>query len=241
MLLYKYPLLVSVHFPREANTSDERVMRRTEQGSLPTVGVTEISIARHRWAQSFPKDAPSTLAEPSNYFQAQVRRLSSEPLWYFSRPPEAAALTPVTLLHPVFGTFLDECMTHVPTRSDNQLVLRLSHEMSQYYTNEERRMSAFRAILESYGLVLEAATIPNTSYRTDGHLRLRGRFVLLVEGKNEFGAKGAEPIFQALSYYSSMVINSANNSNDRYPMFIIYLVGESLSSRRIVNGLSVHA
>ena len=103
----------------------------------------------------------------------------------------------MTLLHPIFGKFLDDCKTRCANESDNQFVLELS--IQKYYATEEKRMSEFRAILRCYGITLEASTIDGTSYRTDGHLHLDGRVVLLVEGKNEIGSTGAEPIFQGLA------------------------------------------
>jgi len=193
---------------------------------VPLSGNIEISNARKRWAERRPQDAPSTLGIPSNYFNAQIS--SGEPVWCFNRPPEAGAATPVTLLHPIFGKFLDDCKTRCANESDNQFVLELSMQMSKYYATEEKRMSEFRAILRRYGITLEASTIDGTSYRTDGHLRLDGRVVLLFEGKNEIGSTGAEPIFQGLAYYSSVVGNPASRPSDRFPLFLIFVVGELL-------------
>jgi len=80
-------------------------------------------------------------------------------------------------------------------------------------------------IMERYGIVLGASTIEGTNYRTDGHLRIGGRVILLVEGKNEIGSTGAEPIFQGLAYYASVVGNPASKPSDRFPMFLIFVVG----------------
>ena len=206
------------------NATDSRTLCPT--GHLSPSVVTEISNARKRWADRRPKDAPSILGVPSNYFDAQIS--SGEPVWCFNRPPEAGAATPVTLLHPIFGKFLDDCKTHCPNESDNQLVLELSIKMSKYYATEEKRMSEFRAIMERYGIVLGASTIEGTNYRTDGHLRIGERVILLVEGKNEIGSTGAEPIFQGLAYYSSVVSDPASRPSDRFPLFLIFVVGELL-------------
>jgi hypothetical protein len=94
--------------------------------------------------------------------------------------------------------------------------------MSNYYASEEERMSEFRDIMGHYGLAMDAGTIHGTDYRTDGHLRVDEHLVLLVEGKNEIGSKGAEPIFQGLAHYSFMVGKlQKTRPKDRFPMLLI--------------------
>ena len=45
----------------------------------------------------------------------------------------------MTLLHPVFGEFLDDIKTHEPTAEDKKLVLDFSETMADIYAVEVKR------------------------------------------------------------------------------------------------------
>jgi hypothetical protein len=72
----------------------------------------------------------------------------------------------VTLLHPIFGEFIDDCK-HQPTDRDNTLVLELSTAMSAFYTGEDGRARRIREIFANYGIHLVRTRIERTGYETD--------------------------------------------------------------------------
>jgi hypothetical protein len=165
--------------------------------------------------------APSTTGLP-----AEFRKLQSgeTPIIFFNRPPDAASSTPLTLLHPIFGQFVHDCEALKPTAEDNAFVLELSLEMSHFYSDEERRATAFRSILARYGIDLTPGGIGK--FTTDGDLRKEGRCYFILEVKPELGSGGCDPLLQAVAYYvASMKQLSESPAHPRLPGFLLYLIG----------------
>lgn len=64
-------------------------------------------------------------------------------------------------------------------------------------------MDAFRTQFAYFYLdmTLYAATVGATSYKTDGHFTIDGKFVvIIVQGKKEIESGGAEPFVEAICY-----------------------------------------
>ena len=165
---------------------------------------------------------PSTTGQPAEFKKLQSR---SPPAFFFNRPPEAATVTPLTLLHPVFGEFVHDCDTVRPTREDNEFVLTVWREMSGFFKEEKDRANAFRRRLAGYGIDMAASGIG--SYQTDGDLRKKGLCFAILEVKTELASGQADPLFQAASYYvASMRETSEEYPNARLPSILIYLFGQ---------------
>jgi hypothetical protein len=49
----------------------------------------------------------------------------------------AASAIPPTLLHPIFGKFINDCEKHEPTTADNKLVITLSAAMSSFFRDKK--------------------------------------------------------------------------------------------------------
>src|SRR6202011_5656271 len=95
--------------------------------------------------QNFPNMAPSSQGVPWQF--AKLQRDERHAIRW-NQPPSAASSIPSTLLHPIFGEFIDNCENYYePTAADNQLVWTLSAAMSGFFTHESTRLSKFRQIL----------------------------------------------------------------------------------------------
>jgi hypothetical protein len=197
------------------------MMTDTSQGTFPAIPTGSV-LDRRRLCNAFFSKPPSTTGQPAEFRKLQSR---SPPAFFFNRPPEAAAVTPLTLLHPVFGKFVQDCDTLCPTPEDNQFVLTVWREMSGFFKEEKDRAAAFRRLLAGYGIDMAVSAIG--SYQTDGDLRIKGLCFAIVEAKPELASGQADPLFQAASYYvASMRTTSEKYPNARLPSILIYLFGQ---------------
>jgi hypothetical protein len=145
--------------------------------------------------------------------------------FYFNRPPSTAATIPITLYHPLFGQFQDDCDMYIPTKEDHEFVLKFSRSMSDFYDSEEKRAERARTDLGTYDLDFIAGKI--TGYTTDGDLRWKELCYALLELKWEIGSTGAEPLLQAGWYYTAFMREKLRgNASSTLPCFILYLAGE---------------
>ena len=129
-----------------------------------------------------------------------------------------ASSTPVTLLHPIFGEFVDNCEIYKPTEVDNAFVLDLSTNMSEIYDTEAESAKVFRDLLYQYYCIqLYPADVLGTSYRTDGHASIGPYCFLITKAKNEIGSTGSDPYLQAALYYAQFVCDLAVKT----PLFVL--------------------
>ncbi|KZP10855.1 hypothetical protein FIBSPDRAFT_937807 [Athelia psychrophila] len=150
------------------------------------------------------------------------------PYAYCNRPATASSI-PVTLLHPVFGTFVDECSTYSPTDRDNAFVTELSTAMSHLFPLEVDRRDLFLEIINRhYDLGLEPAELAGGPYRTGGHCIEGGHMYCLTQAKDELGGGGADPYLQGCAYYRELAMR--RNTTDYFsslPCLLIYYSGAS--------------
>lgn len=180
---------------------------------------------RAAYDEAFVSRPPSDLAVPSQFTKLQTK--AKEPFAYCNRPRSASSI-PVTLLHPIFGKFIDESRTYVPTKEDNAFVLELSAEMSSIFRDKATRQDKFITVLQKhYQIQLVAGKIVGTSYETDGHCLAGGYMNLVTEAKNELGGSASgEPYFQACSNYrESTRRSSADNTMSVLPCFQLFYCG----------------
>lgn len=158
-----------------------------------------------------------------------VQMYHGAPLMYHNRPPSASSI-PVTLLHPIFGTFIDETYTYVPTAEDNAFIRELFVAMSGLYGLETDRRQAFIQLLsEHYKIELIPGEIGATGYQTDGHCLAEQYMFVVTAAKNELGTGSIEePYFQGYCYYREAF--KSTNAADHFsslPSFLIFYCGKS--------------
>jgi hypothetical protein len=188
--------------------------------------VDSLGDLRRTYLKKFPKISPSQLAQPSQVKDLQTSAATKPGRFHCNRPPSAAPTIPITLLHPVFNEFIEDCQTHQPTQEDNALALELSSAMSGFFKGEKARQTQFIRILGKHGIHITPAEIVGTSYCTDGDMRLNGYPYLIVEIKLEMGSKGSEPVFQPAIYYVTHLRTQEHlNPHFAYPCLVSYLIG----------------
>ena len=166
--------------------------------TVPSSTFGDLLYTRADHYTQFPSRAPSDQAVPAEFEKLQI--MNPLPLAYCNRPA-AASSTPVTLMHPIFGRFVDECNAYVPTKDDNAFIANLSKCMSGFFEDERKRRDAFIDLFRQYGVYLHAADIMSTPYRMDGHATQNGYMYCLSEAKPELAAGSAEPYLQSILFY----------------------------------------
>jgi hypothetical protein len=131
---------------------------------------------------------------------------------------------PLSLLHPIFGEFIDDAENYVPTPDDVPFFLAFVAAMANVYKVEDGRRDAVLSIFENHKMYIKPTSIGKFS--TDGDLS-RGKFrYSIFEFKNEIGATGAEPFFQAILYYLEATRNFAGqHRNSVLPCIIVLIFG----------------
>ncbi|KAH8927924.1 hypothetical protein BT69DRAFT_1307409 [Atractiella rhizophila] len=168
------------------------------------------------------KSQPPSVAGLLDKFM--TRQSSAEKTIYCNRPDTATATIPPTLLHSVFGRFLDECETHKVTADDSVFVLRLCSAMSNFYSKENERAQDIRNLFASSGIHLIPSSIKN--YDTDGDISVNGFRYAIAEFKNEIGSTGAEPYGQGCLYYLEGTRDYASDYHrSPLPCMLILLFG----------------
>ena len=192
-------------------------------------GTTTVEGLRSTFLNNSPHKAPSAggqTADFSNRQHCDTQAIAC------NRPSSATDVIPVTLLHPVFGEFIDDCENYEPHKTDHDFVLKLQTAMSHIYADEKSRAKAIRDIFELYGIYLRPTKIGN--FETDGDMT-SGRFVtLLAEFKNDVGWSGAKPYLQAALYYLEFTRKLAPKFSQSALPCLIMLVFGSFSSPVLV-------
>ncbi|KAF9442762.1 hypothetical protein P691DRAFT_798029 [Macrolepiota fuliginosa MF-IS2] len=147
-----------------------------------------------------------------------------------ARPPEREPPLPVALLHPVFGTFADDCKNAELNAGDHEFAMLLRRDMCNFYIDEGVRRHRLCTHLNKFGLEIAPGDIGSLKESTDGHI-IEGTHPLCIQViKNELTTGSAEPSFQALLYYQSFIeqFQLDKNSSTCHPCFIIYILGPYL-------------
>jgi hypothetical protein len=192
------------------------------ENEVPPVSLANLLKERQRFSAELPPRRPSSLGIPSNFSKFQEKQIPIA----CGRPPAADTPIPVTLLHPIFRQFLDNCENHQPIAEDNTLVLELMGAMSNFFRDEDARAAEFHDILTRHGIPVVTSTITSKGhhFRTDGA-------VAIIEVKEEIGSKGAEPYAQVVLYYShSTASKSQEFPKFNFPSLLITVFGQTLLS-----------
>ena len=173
-----------------------------------------------------PRRPPSQLAQPSNFKALQ----ESKPGCYgCCRPPSREPLLPLTLIHPVFGEFVNDIETITPMRSDYAMAFELRQATSIFASDESERRFAVCTIFRTYGIDIHPGPVGSSEHKTDGHVASVDKPWFILEIKNEIGSKGAEPSLQALVYYGVFCeqFKLWADHSTCHPCFVAFLAGQS--------------
>ncbi|KAG6374838.1 hypothetical protein JVT61DRAFT_4223 [Boletus reticuloceps] len=148
------------------------------------------------------KQSPSGSSHPSSFRKTQREKDTHIPC---GRPREPEEIIPVTLFHPVFGQFVDDCQTGTMTEDDNQFVDKLANAMSDVYEKETQRVEVVQKVFKEVHLEFNTnAIVAGTQYVMDTKLTLDDLPLppyVIAEFKNEAAAPASEPFMQAVAYY----------------------------------------
>ncbi|KAF8517169.1 hypothetical protein BU17DRAFT_50191 [Hysterangium stoloniferum] len=155
-----------------------------------------------------PKVAPSQGGYPSLF---RERQKDDNQAINCGRPAERQATIPPVLYDEILAKFQDDCVSGEPTFEDRRCAEEMAARLSAFFNCEAARMEAFREILDKHDIVkLDKFNI--SSYTTGGSYVLalndghgEKMHVVLVEGKLELSATGAEPYLQGALYHLEVV------------------------------------
>ncbi|KAF8836162.1 hypothetical protein BDN67DRAFT_998492 [Paxillus ammoniavirescens] len=182
-----------------------------------------IQAARNRFLKLCPQNKPSNVGQPSS---SRTRQKNAAKYIPCGRPCDDDETIPVTLLHPVFGKFLDDCQTYKITAKDNVFIERMRQAMSTLHDDKSDQISKVDEALQSYGIHLNFSKIKKTGHEMDGEMTINGHRYLIAEFKNEAGSLSAEPYCQAVSdYLESTRENAPKLSGSSLPCFVLAVFG----------------
>ncbi|KAF8508358.1 hypothetical protein BU17DRAFT_56770 [Hysterangium stoloniferum] len=155
-----------------------------------------------------PEVPPSQGGHPSVF---RERQKDDSQAINCGRPAERQATIPPVLYDESLAKFQDDCVSGEPKFEDERCAEEMAARLSAFFNDEAARMEAFREILDKHSIVkLDKFMIH--SYTTDGSYVLAlkdghgGKMhVVLVEGKSELSATGAEPYLQGALYHLEVV------------------------------------
>ena len=195
--------------------------RQPPSAYRPPPAADSVGRERSRYLGQTKSMAPSAAAQPKEFAKRQGNPATAI---HCDRPRHATNTIPVTLLHPVFGEFLDDIQTHESTAEDNKLVVDFSEAMADVYEKEMSRGAKIREVLGDAGITLVGSVIEGTSYTTDGDMQHYPHRYVIAELKNEIGSKAAEPYAQAATYYLESTRKLAPHCpKSSLPCFLLYI------------------
>lgn len=179
--------------------SSARPSKKSPPSAFKPPPADDVGTLHQQFLEGSPRKPPSQSGQAKEFSKRQA---DPKQTIYCNRPQNASATTPITLLHPIFGQFMDDCENHKPTVQDNMLVSELSTTISNFYADEDGRAQHIREIFAKHGGIhLVRTKIEGTKYETDGDISHCDFRFVIIEIKNEFGYSGAEPFLQAIRYY----------------------------------------
>jgi hypothetical protein len=165
--------------------------------------------------------APSSAAEPTTFLNKQ--KLPDAAI-YCNRPADPCRTLPLSLLHPVFGTFIDDYCSLVPTNEDKSLAFRLVDVMTPIYNAEKARQKSITKVLNDSGIDMKATKVDD--YTTAGDVSYNLFKYLIAEIKHDIGSKGAEPYMQGCLYYLESTRGEApKHSSSSLPCLLMLIFG----------------
>ena len=131
---------------------------------------------------------------------------------------------PLTLLHPIFGQFVDDAENYVPTPVDAQFLLAFVEGMVNIYATEKMRQNILLKVFNDHDILMKPTGIDR--FITNGDLSVGKYRFLIAKIKNEVGSSGAEPYFQAILYFLEATRELATQHlNSVLPCIIVLVFG----------------
>lgn len=190
----------------------------------PLVDESLLKRQRKEYFERFPNMAPSMLGQPSQFFKLQQQ----PSLQIFCNRPHSVHSTPITLLHPTFGKFVDDCEHYYPDQETTAFVSSFTSMMCEFHRDERTRAQSVRELIwQHFQIKLEAAEVADTSFITDGHASVGFHVYLNVEGKNELGSTADDSSIQSVIYGHHHVRKEAGKFlGCRFPCLHMYFFGK---------------
>ena len=154
---------------------------------------------RRRFLEVHHAEAPSVGSQPKIFEEKQA----TDAKILCSRPPGTSQALPIplTLLHPIFAKFVDDCEHPQPSRQINQFTLKLAESMSKFYSDDKARTKELKLLFSDLGIDLQTIRITGIGYEMDAALVKGNKFLLACgEVKND-AANNVDPFLQAILYY----------------------------------------
>ena len=131
---------------------------------------------------------------------------------------------PLSLLHPIFGEYVDDADNYVPTPDDVQFILAFVQAMANIYKVETARRQTLLTTFDDHKIPIKPTMIGE--FTTDGDLSIGNYRFLIAEFKNEIGSTAAEPFFQAILYFLEATRKLATRHlNSVLPCIIVLIFG----------------
>jgi hypothetical protein len=189
----------------------------------PVLSTDQIGEGREKFCTNRTSEAPSTGGKPKIFISGQYKSDQHIPC---NRPCGLPTALPLSLLHPIFGEFVDDAENYVPTPDDSDVpfFLEFVQAMANIYKLENDRKDTVLSIFENHKMYIKPTSI--RKYKTDGDLS-SGKFrCLIFEFKGEIGSLGAEPFLQAILYYLEATRELAvKHRNSVLPCIIVLIFG----------------
>ncbi|KAI6098759.1 hypothetical protein F5141DRAFT_1032487 [Pisolithus sp. B1] len=188
---------------------------------LLLTGDDPIGCARNAFLANRRSRSPSENGMPSSFRTDQFVPDKCIPC---GRPLSIQETIPPSLLHPVFGQFLDDCQNMEVTREEGRIMYRLAVVLSDMYSDETARKNAVFKILGEYGIHLSTAKIDK--YEVDAEISIHGNRYLIAEIKNEMSSTNSDAYLQAVLYYLEATrLSAVKHSGSVLPCLLLILVG----------------
>ncbi|KAF8157793.1 hypothetical protein B0H34DRAFT_844095 [Crassisporium funariophilum] len=187
----------------------------------PVISTDELGRDREKFCSQRKAEAPSNGGEPQMFLDRQANTDRYIPC---NRPFSRPIALPLSLLHPIFGEYVDDADNCVPTPDDVQFLLAFVKAMANIYERESDRRKTILTIFDDHKIPIKPTMIGD--FTTNGDLSIGNYRFLIAEFKNEIGSKGAEPFFQAiLSFLEATRKLATQHLNSVLPCIIVLIFG----------------
>ena len=188
---------------------------------FPVLSTDQIGQGREKFCSKRKSEAPSNGGKPQNFLPGQYELDQQIPC---NRPYGLPTALPLSLLHPIFGEFVDDAENYVPTPDDVPFFLEFVEAMANIYKGEDSRKVTVLNIFEKHKMYIKPSSIGK--YITDGDLSSGEFRSLIFEFKNEIGSTAAEPFLQAILFYLEATRKFAvQYRNSVLPCIIVLIFG----------------
>jgi len=195
--------------------------------------------------------APSTFAATGWYDEKLLLSGDKCLIQHHRSPALAVGVTHISLLHSVFGEFMEHCRSDtVLDMDDNQFVVNFCMKMSEHYKYEDTRRNEGNALLNAYlgfsiindnpGTGKTDGTIcwdmKSANNKSESRINFNKMVLLNIEYKNEIGGGNGDPFMQNVGYFVKWLSEcKQQKSYGLYlPSFLVSIVGPLIAVYGVV-------